>query len=204
MTVPDVKSVATPFQRALAIAVIVGSFSGPLAVAYIGGRYADSASARSNDTRLIELAIGILREPPKDSTVNVRAWAVEVLEKKSGVPLNADGRRELTKSVPLPSVAAGSNTVADLKVNGSDGPVVTLRPDQSYRYSWASQGASSCLMLEPTGFLAGVTPWGASEEIKPRDYGYPVPGQDVTISLICLDASGKVSDSIVVRAAPAR
>jgi hypothetical protein len=44
---------------------------------------------------LVEIAIGILRADPKEDVAPARAWAMDVIEQKSGVPFNAEDRAAL-------------------------------------------------------------------------------------------------------------
>jgi hypothetical protein len=44
---------------------------------------------------LVEIAIGILRADPKEDVAPARAWAIEVIEKNSGVSFKEDDRKAL-------------------------------------------------------------------------------------------------------------
>jgi hypothetical protein len=44
---------------------------------------------------LVEIAIGILRADPKEDVGNARGWALEVIEKNSGVPFSEEDRQAL-------------------------------------------------------------------------------------------------------------
>ena len=44
---------------------------------------------------LVEIAIGILRANPKEDVTPARGWALDVIEKNSGVPFSQDDREAL-------------------------------------------------------------------------------------------------------------
>ena len=77
----------------------------PLAIAYMGNEISLSNSRRDSETKLIELATVILnKEPTKaDETHDLRKWAVEVINKYSGVPMTAETKSALINRVPLPN-----------------------------------------------------------------------------------------------------
>ena len=51
--------------------------------------------------RYIELAINVLHTPPSD-TQNLRAWAIQVMDKYSPVPVSDEVKRELkTRQIPM-------------------------------------------------------------------------------------------------------
>jgi hypothetical protein len=64
---------------------------------------------------LVEIAIGILRADPKDDVTPARAWAIDVIEKNSGVPFNAEDRAALLHK-PINAIDAGLGLVRDVKV----------------------------------------------------------------------------------------
>jgi hypothetical protein len=56
-----------------------------------------SAASKDEELRvhLVEIAIGILRADPKEDVAPARAWAIEVIEKNSGVAFEAKDRDAL-------------------------------------------------------------------------------------------------------------
>jgi protein-disulfide isomerase-like protein with CxxC motif len=52
---------------------------------------------RQVDVKMIEIGLGILREPPKEDAQTMRAWAIEVIEKSSGRPFSEQQRNILLK-----------------------------------------------------------------------------------------------------------
>jgi hypothetical protein len=95
----------TPLQHALAVAIVVLSLVTPFLTAYVGATISDRAAQRETSAGLIELASSILREPPKPNAVDIRDWAMDVLEEHSGVVLSEVARNALKDSVSLPAGA---------------------------------------------------------------------------------------------------
>jgi hypothetical protein len=53
---------------------------------------------------LVEIAIGILRADPKEDVTPARGWALDVIEKNSGVPFSKEDREALLhKALSLPA-----------------------------------------------------------------------------------------------------
>jgi len=107
MNVPAVSAQSTLLQKALAAAVVISAFAVPIATTVISGRYADASAKRATSVQLVTLAVGILQEEPKRNAVDIRGWAMDVLDRYSGVPpLSAKARAALADSVKLPGPRA--------------------------------------------------------------------------------------------------
>lgn len=52
---------------------------------------------RQVDVKMIEIGLGILREPPKEDAQAMRTWAIEIIEKSSGRPFSEQQRNILLK-----------------------------------------------------------------------------------------------------------
>jgi hypothetical protein len=52
---------------------------------------------RQVDVKMLEIGLGILREPPKEDAQTMRAWAIEIIEKSSGRPFSEQQRDILLK-----------------------------------------------------------------------------------------------------------
>jgi len=76
-----------------ALAAAVGAVVGGLALASTGG----GAVERQADVKLLEMSVGILREPARVDDDPMRSWAVRVVEKKSGVSFTDQQRAALLK-----------------------------------------------------------------------------------------------------------
>jgi hypothetical protein len=85
----------------VAIALAVVALIGSIVTGFIAAHYADLASARSTNTQLVELAVSILREPPKRNAVDIREWAMNILDAASASKLPRAARLALKDSVPL-------------------------------------------------------------------------------------------------------
>jgi hypothetical protein len=73
--------------------IIVALIAG--AVGLATGYFAFASKDEELKVHLIELAIGILRADPKEDVAPARAWAIDVIEKKSGVPFSEADRAAL-------------------------------------------------------------------------------------------------------------
>jgi hypothetical protein len=61
-------------------------------------------SSRERDTRMVEIALGMLRvEPKEDALKAVRPWVIRVVEQHSGTPFRNEEREALLKGA-LPYV----------------------------------------------------------------------------------------------------
>ena len=70
----------------------------PLVIAFVGNRYSSALKESENRLRYTELAIEILIEPPTGTSKNIRGWAIDVVNKYAGVPIDEKTKREMLKS----------------------------------------------------------------------------------------------------------
>jgi len=77
----------------------------PAAIALVGHWYTSAIAEREVQAKFVELGVSILQAPPAKETENLRTWAIEVLNRYSGVPLDKATKSDLIKRVPLPSSA---------------------------------------------------------------------------------------------------
>lgn len=75
----------------------------PLAIVWVGSYYSSAIKRREVEAKFVELAIGVLREVPdgEGDEAPIRDWAVEILEKYSGVDV-PESAREAFRTEPLP------------------------------------------------------------------------------------------------------
>jgi len=78
------------------VAACIGAIVGALAVSYVTG----AAVERPADAKLLEMSVGILRETARVDDDPMRAWAIKVVEKKSGVAFSDAQRTTLLKRAP--------------------------------------------------------------------------------------------------------
>ena len=76
-----------------AVAAGLGALIGVLAVPSLGGVVPDHQA----DSKLLEMSVGILREPAKIDDDPMRSWAIKVVEKKSGIAFTDPQRAALLK-----------------------------------------------------------------------------------------------------------
>lgn len=113
-------------------APVVLSLIGALAVvggASISAWVADRAAARAFDAKMVEIGVGILAtDPGKSDVTAARQWALDLVEKHSGLTFSADGRARLLHS---PLVAPGAMFIGGMvRAAPSASATVTTEPPQ--------------------------------------------------------------------------
>jgi hypothetical protein len=109
----------------------------------------------------------------------------------------SDGVETRSDSVVI-QLAAAPAVTADLKANGSDGPV-TINNGDSYGYTWTSTGATTCDFSSP--FPSSVTLSGSSTVNSGAPFYYPSIGSPVTITMTCTNGTNSATDSVVINMA---
>ena len=95
------------------VAVVSAAIAGG---ASFGAGYLTFASKDQElKVHLVEIAIGILRADPKEDVTPARGWALDIIEKNSGVPFSKEDRDALLHK-PL----AGKDVGAYWKADGTD------------------------------------------------------------------------------------
>ena len=112
---------SNPF--AVAVIALVSACVGAGATLGIGA-FGYFNKNRDLDIKMIEIALGILREDPEKSKITAtREWAVDLLDQYSGTPLNALARAELV-SIPfkfsVPDSITNRGTQSPVSTGGGD------------------------------------------------------------------------------------
>lgn len=81
---------------------LITNFLGVLLVAVLGGCFNYTLKQREMNLKLVDLAIGVLRSQPNDSTRELRLWAIKVVDKYSGEKLSMEAQNQLVTNA-LPS-----------------------------------------------------------------------------------------------------
>ena len=81
----------------------------PIVIALVGHAYTSALKEAEIRVKYTELAISILKEKPAQDTKDVRAWSVDVINKYSGVPMDANVRKQLLGSRLIQSNFTNSN-----------------------------------------------------------------------------------------------
>lgn len=77
---------------------LIASLLVPIVIAFVGNEYSSALKESENRLRYTELAIEILNEPPLPRNQNIRGWAIDVVNKYSGVPINNETKQEMLDS----------------------------------------------------------------------------------------------------------
>ena len=88
------------WQKISAISGLIAAVIIPVVLAFVGNMYTQAIKEREIQGRYVELALDILKSPPDDKNQHVRSWALKVVDRYSGVPLDSDAKNEL-KTAPL-------------------------------------------------------------------------------------------------------
>jgi hypothetical protein len=96
------------WQKLEVASKVVAAVLIPLAVAYLGNQVAQANKQRDSETKFVEMATAILSKDPganqtKESK-NLRKWAVDVINRFSGVPMSAETADDLVQKTTLPQV----------------------------------------------------------------------------------------------------
>ncbi len=100
----------------------IGAFIAiPLVLAYFGHLTNVSLKEKDLGVRMVELAVGILKEDPqedKTKTPNLRQWAIDIIDEYSKkVKLTKDIKEEL-KEQPLPKTVTFGGETSTMTVGG--------------------------------------------------------------------------------------
>lgn len=79
----------TIWEKLPVISTFLASVLIPVVLAFVGHALTTAMKQGENRVRYSELAISILKEEPSDSNRDVRGWAVEVINRYSGVQMSA-------------------------------------------------------------------------------------------------------------------
>jgi hypothetical protein len=110
--VPD-ETLPTHWRKLSVLSGLIASIVVPVVIARFGHQYAKAIKEREIQGQFVELAVGILQQPPRVDSVRadsaIRTWASNVLSKYSGVPMPPELVRKLQGSQlpgPVASQAA--------------------------------------------------------------------------------------------------
>lgn len=128
----------TGYARASALIII------PIVVAILGNAAMNVWRTREVSLGYVEIAAGILSQPPSPENENMREWAIETLQRHATVQLSAEAQEELRVS-PLPESASQSvevrsrnpGPVQPVQVTADGGDlVVTVEGEDANDYSF--------------------------------------------------------------------
>lgn len=102
------------WQKVEIISKVFAALFIPLAVAYLANQVATTNKQRDSETKFVELATAILsKEPTIDQKIenkSLRKWAVDVINRFSGVPMSEQTADALIKNTALPSITSLTGT----------------------------------------------------------------------------------------------
>src|SRR5713226_3775060 len=93
-----IKTNVIPFGAKIMETILTPSFAAIVmsgVIAYVGWKYTDAIKDREIKVKFIEIATNILREPPKKDAINLRTWAVQIINRYSEIKLSAAAEKDL-------------------------------------------------------------------------------------------------------------
>ncbi len=100
------------WQKIEVMSKVIAAVFIPVAVAFLANEVATANKQRDSETKFVELATAILSKEPaaKQSTdsTSLRKWAVEIINKFSGVPMPQETAQALIQTTALPQTSGAS------------------------------------------------------------------------------------------------
>jgi hypothetical protein len=90
------------WEKAKNISVIASSAVIPIVLALVGYWFSAGLKEREAQGKFVEMAVAILKEPANEETRPLRAWATQVIDRYSGVPLSPKTKEQLIEKLRLP------------------------------------------------------------------------------------------------------
>lgn len=119
------------------LAIGISSVITALVIPILGYIFANQGKERETQSKFVELALGILKESPTAEKEDVRKWATSIVDKYSGVPLNAKTQLSLVNSLSLPSSVTStpdSNYVQGVDLYHGDTISLSSVPKNAIRF----------------------------------------------------------------------
>src|SRR3989344_3285528 len=133
-----------------------------------------------------------VNQPPEDDQCDFEYFG----EKLEGCEEEEDNTETPPGGTPPENLPAS----VDLKINGLDGPSVTVPSGSTLTYAWTSTNATICEFSSP--FAGGVETSGINNTIPPSHPYYPSPESPKAFSLTCWQKAdktgGNATDTITV------
>lgn len=116
------------WQKLEVVSKIAAAILVPLAIGWAGNQISLANKQRDSETKFVELAAAVLnKEPPGNQSADskdLRRWAVDVINKFSGVPMSAKTAEALVQTTALPAPAdTQQHAQADSGADGTWGVV---------------------------------------------------------------------------------
>ncbi len=83
------------WEKLRVISTFIATILIPLVIAFVSQSYTKTLKDNEIGVKYVELAVGILREPPEKTPKHLRQWAVEIVNNHSTVPMSVQAIREL-------------------------------------------------------------------------------------------------------------
>lgn len=131
------------WDKAKIASQVFATIAVPLLVAFIGSGYTKAVAEREIQARFVEIAIQILRQSPEPKSTGLREWALNVVDKYSGVPMSTAAKRELQdRALILYETPDRSGLVPSDRLVARDNEATErLRADPRDADAWNTKGS---------------------------------------------------------------
>jgi len=109
------------WDKLTALSALIASVLVPIVLAVVGQAYTSAMKQSENRVKYTELAISILKDKPIPETQDVRAWAIDVVNQYSGVPMSSEVREQLLRSRLVADFTASKLTGSKFDFTDFDG-----------------------------------------------------------------------------------
>ncbi|WHI52998.1 N-acetylmuramoyl-L-alanine amidase [Microbulbifer sp. MLAF003] len=107
---PDGEKRSTSIVEVLKLfTTIIASVAIPIVLLIVGKGIEGSVKSKELETKYVEISVGILTEPPRPETVNLRKWAIDNINRYAEIKLSEEAQEELNTE-SLPSVKIGTSS----------------------------------------------------------------------------------------------
>jgi hypothetical protein len=118
------------WEIAKSIANIIAVVGIPSVVLVVGNLFSKSIKEREIQSRFVELAVNILREVSPEMK-SLRAWALQVIDKYSGVPLGEAKEEIIGKKLTVPRLGGSAETSYEPNMEMEyKGYIIEAKPNQ--------------------------------------------------------------------------
>jgi len=97
---PDSHGPGAPYRWTSLLGGLIAKILIPLVIALVGWSYSSAIKEQEVGATYVKLSLEILEQLPRNRPQGLDEWAMDVIDRYSGVPLSAEARNALTQ-VPL-------------------------------------------------------------------------------------------------------
>lgn len=108
------------WQKLKIISNTAGIIIIPFVIAIMGNLFAQSIKDREIQGKYVELSLQILKDKPSEDNKNIRQWAIDVVNKYSGVMLTPEAAQDLKNKIPI---TMNNSTIMNIPISNTNNPI---------------------------------------------------------------------------------